>query len=96
MEDETFLTWTFQEEGPEDEEIRRRFGPAEGSSGGGAGDPRAISSEGHRRQFEDFVGAIRENRPPLCDGAEARAAVAIITSIYRSAREGKAVNLGSV
>jgi UDP-N-acetyl-2-amino-2-deoxyglucuronate dehydrogenase len=61
---------------------------------GGASDPRAISSEGHRRQFEDFVTAIRENRPPRIDGAEARSAVAIITAIYRSAREQRSVIVG--
>ncbi|MGH9362650.1 MAG: Gfo/Idh/MocA family protein, partial [Thermoanaerobaculia bacterium] len=94
MEDETILSWRFQEEGPEDAEIRRRFGPREGLSGGGAGDPRAIDSEGHRRQFEDFVQAIREDRPPRVDGSEARAAVSIITSIYRSAREGREVEVG--
>ena len=93
LEDETILSWRFQSEGPEDEEIRRRFGPREGLSGGGASDPRAISSEGHRRQFEDFVEAIRQGRPPRVDGSEARAAVAIITSIYRSAREGREITV---
>jgi UDP-N-acetyl-2-amino-2-deoxyglucuronate dehydrogenase len=91
LEDETILSWTFKAEAAGDAEIRRRFGPREGLSGGGAADPRAIDSEGHRRQFEDFVAAIREDRPPAVDGAEARAAVAIITSIYRSSREGREV-----
>jgi predicted dehydrogenase len=93
MEDETILSWRFRGEGPEDDEIRRRYGPREGLSGGGAADPRAIDCEGHRRQFEDFVAAIQEDRPPRVDGSEARAAVAIITSIYRSAGEGRAVRI---
>jgi len=93
MEDETILSWQFREESPEDEGIRKAHGPREGLSGGGAGDPKAIDSEGHRRQFEDFTAAIREGRPPAIDGAQARDAVAIITSIYRSAREGRMVSV---
>ena len=46
MEDETFLAWKFQDEGPGDGDVRRRFGPREGLPGGGAGDPKAIDSEG--------------------------------------------------
>jgi len=93
MEDETILTWDFESPRPEDDDIRARFGPRDGLSGGGAGDPSAIDFEGHRRQFEDFVGAIRQDRAPFCDGGEARAAVDIITSIYRSARERCVVTL---
>lgn len=93
MEDESFHTWQFRNETPEDDAIRNRFSPARGGPSGGATDPRAINSEGHRRQFEDFVSAIRENRPPRIDGAEARAAVAIITAIYRSARQHQVVSI---
>ncbi|MFH0991210.1 MAG: Gfo/Idh/MocA family oxidoreductase [bacterium] len=93
MEDESFPTWQFRNETPEDENIRRQFGGAGVQLSGGATDPRAINSEGHRRQFEDFVSAIRENRLPKIDGAEARAAVAIITAIYRSAQEHRVVSV---
>ena len=93
MEDETLVEWTFQDELPEDDEIRARFGPREGVSQGGAADPKAISSEGHRRQFEDFLKAIREGNKPFCDGVEGRNAVSVITSIYRSSREGRAVDV---
>lgn len=93
MEDETILAWQFQDEESADGEIRRKYGPREDVSGGGAGDPRAISFEGHRLQFEDFVRAIRTGGRPYCSGEDARAAVAIITSIYRSAREGRPVRV---
>jgi predicted dehydrogenase len=93
MEDETILAWRFEEEEPGDAEIRSRFGPREGLPGGGAGDPRAIDSEGHRRQLDDFVRAIRTGGRPYCGGEDGRAAVAIITGIYRSAREGRVVRL---
>lgn len=92
LEDETILSWRFQDEGPADEEIRRKYGK-ESASGGGAGDPRAISFEGHRLQFEDFVRAIRTKGRPYCSGEDARAAVAVITSIYRSAKEGRQITV---
>ncbi len=91
MEDETILNWQFADETPEDDEIRSKYGPREGLSGGGAADPKAISYEDHRRQFADFATALAEGRKPFCDGVEGRAPVAVITSIYRSAREGRAV-----
>jgi len=93
LEDETILSWRFQDEGPADEEIRKKYGPRENLSGGGAGDPRAISFEGHRLQFEDFVRAIRTGTRPYCGGEDARDAVAVITSIYRAAREGRVVQV---
>jgi UDP-N-acetyl-2-amino-2-deoxyglucuronate dehydrogenase len=93
LEDETIRTWKFRSPAPEDESIRARFGHREGLSSGGATDPRAIDSEGHRRQFEDLVSAIRENRAPVIDGAEARCAVAVVTSIYLSARESRVVRV---
>jgi len=92
MEDETIVTWAFQDEETGDEEIRRKYGKA-GSVAAGAGDPRAISFEGHQRQFEDFVRAIRTKTRPFCAGEDARAAVAVITSIYRAAREGRPVRV---
>jgi predicted dehydrogenase len=43
----------------------------------------------HQRIFEDFIEAIRTGRTPACDAREARASVAIIQAIYRSAKSGK-------
>jgi predicted dehydrogenase len=93
MEDDTFTTWRFQDEGPADEQVRKAYGPQENKAGAGAGDPRAISFEGHRLQFEDFVKAIRTGGRPYCNGEDARAAVAVITSIYRSARESRPIRV---
>ncbi len=42
----------------------------------------------HARQFEDFVGAIRDGREPLVSGGEGRRAVAVIRALYESARDG--------
>ena len=93
MEDETIVDWQFEKATPEDEDIRSRFGPREGLSGGGAADPTAIDSEGHRRQFEDFVGAIQAGKQPFCDGVDGRSSVAVITSIYRAAKERRIVTV---
>lgn len=96
LEDETIVSWQFEGEEPGDAAIREAHGPGTELSGGGAADPRAISSEGHRRQFADFVDALRAGRKPYCTGEDGRAAVAIITSIYRSAREGRMVRVESM
>ena len=41
---------------------------------------------GHQAVIEDFLAAIRENRAPLCDGAEGRRSVALVEAIYRAAK----------
>ncbi len=58
---------------------------------GGASDPMAISIDGHLAQYRDFIDAIHKNREPLVDGIEGRKALEIVLAIYRSSREGKAV-----
>ncbi|MEM3373458.1 MAG: Gfo/Idh/MocA family oxidoreductase [Candidatus Anstonellales archaeon] len=93
MEDEEFKVWKFKNETEEDEEIRKKYSSKEGSVSGGASDPRAINSEGHRKIYEDFINAIRENREPLINGFEGRDAVAIITAIYKSAKEQKPIDV---
>ncbi len=45
----------------------------------------------HALQIQDFLRAIRDNRPPLVTGEEGRVVVAMFTGIYRSQREGRAV-----
>jgi predicted dehydrogenase len=47
----------------------------------------------HRRQFEDFIAAIREDRPPLVDGEEGLKALEIVLAVYSSAREKRPVEL---
>ncbi len=79
--------WEFAEAQPEDDDIRR--GDESGKIGGGTADPKAISTEGHRRLVEDLVGAIREKRQPMIPGAEARRAVSLVLAIYESARTGR-------
>ncbi len=92
LEEETLKAWDFAESLPEDEEIRKKFG-AGTETGGGAADPGAISFEGHRRQFEEFITSLEQGRSPLVDGREAKKAVEIIQAIYTSANKGVPVRL---
>jgi predicted dehydrogenase len=92
LEEETLKAWDFAESLPEDEKIRKKFG-AGTETGGGAADPGAISFEGHRRQFEEFITSLEQGRSPLVDGREAKKAVEIIQAIYTSAKKGAPVRL---
>lgn len=92
MEEENIVHWCFAEETEEDEKIRQEFADRT-KTGGGVSDPAAISHEGHRRQFVDFIQALEEQREPLVNGEEARKAVEIILAIYKSNEEGRPVTL---
>jgi len=58
----------------------------------GSANPAAISNEGHRRQIEDMMRAVIENRPPMIDGREGRKSLELVTALYASAVEGRAVS----
>lgn len=55
------------------------------AKGDGRADPMAISFDGHARQMNDFVIAIKEDKNVLCDGRSARVAVDCLNKIYRKA-----------
>lgn len=59
----------------------------------GARDPGAISSEGHYRQIQDMVDAIREDREPLVSGVDGLRAVQLILAIYQSSKEGRPIEI---
>lgn len=83
--------WDFVDALPGDEAIRTAKDLAE--LGSGASVPGAISFEGHRRQIQDLIDAVRERRPVAIDGHEARKAVALIRGLYASAQRGTPVRL---
>ncbi len=91
LEDDRIVRWEFREARPEDDAIRA--GGAANALGSGASDPKAINTEGHRRQLQDLVDALRENRPPALDGREGRKAVALVAAIYAAAGSGRPVRL---
>lgn len=83
--------WDFRDPQPGDDAIRAAKDSAE--LGSGASEPGAISFEGHRRQIQDLIDAVRERRPVAIDGHEARKAVALIRGMYASAERGTPVKL---
>lgn len=91
LEDDRIVRWEFREAHPGDDAIRAA-GQA-GNPGSGASNPAGIGTEGHRRQLQDFVDAIREGRPHALDGREGRKAVAFVHALYESARRGVPVKL---
>ncbi len=91
LEDDRIARWEFREPRPEDEAIRA--GGAANALGSGASDPKAINTEGHRRQLQDLVDALREHRTPTLDGREGRKAVAFVNALYASAAAGTPVKL---
>ncbi len=60
----------------------------------GASDPMAISLTPFERQFTDLGEAIRTGRQPVVSGEEGYRALELVTSVYRSCREGQKVVLG--
>ena len=91
LEDDHIVHWDFRDEQPDDDAIRAKKVDAKMRSGASA--PGAISFEGHRRQIQDLIDAVRDNRPLAIDGREARKAVALIRGLYASAESGAPVKL---
>ena len=86
--EEQLVSWRFRVELVDDTAVRERFG-GQSATTGGAADPMAINYSCHTRNFDDFLAAVREGRPPPLDGVEGRKAVAIVEACYKSARTGK-------
>lgn len=89
LEDDRIVRWQFDDEQPGDEAIRTM---ESGTIVGGSSDPRAIGFQGHRILIEDLLGAIRDKRPPMIPGSEARNAVRLILAAYESARTGRPIS----
>ena len=51
-----------------------------------ASSPVVSDFRGHQAVLEDFLQAIKNDRPPLCDETEGRRSVALIEAIYRASR----------
>ncbi|GEO25359.1 oxidoreductase [Alicyclobacillus acidoterrestris] len=50
----------------------------------------------HRRQFEDMIEAIRENKEPLVNGEESLKVLRLILAMYESARTNRPIYLSQV
>jgi len=55
--------------------------------------PTAFGTEGHKRQFKDFVQALQNDTKPMIDVHEGRRPVDVILSIYESSKKGEKVFL---
>lgn len=58
---------------------------SETAAAGAGGDPRGIAASGHIALVRDFIGALRDNRPPLVDGREGMRSLAAVLQIYQAA-----------
>lgn len=92
LEEQDITYWRFDPPDPKDENVLERFTERR-SDAGGAADPAGISHVGHRKQFEDFLAAIAEDRPPLVDAQEGIKSLEIILAIYASSAERRPVSL---
>ncbi|NLE28661.1 MAG: gfo/Idh/MocA family oxidoreductase, partial [Phycisphaerae bacterium] len=81
----------FAQPEPDDEKIIKEFGAP--PIVGGASDPKAISADNHRRNFETFLKALDDGVEPELNGVEARKAVQIVLAVYESARTGRPVEI---
>lgn len=90
--EDSFTTWQFAEERPEDQQIREQFSKVKGL--GSAADPAAISYENHKRNFQAFIDSLESGEDFNISGSEACKAVQVILAIYKSTKEHKAVKLG--
>jgi predicted dehydrogenase len=59
----------------------------------GSANPASISTEGHRRQIEDMMQAVIENRAPMIDGREGRKSLEVVVALYQSAASGQPVKV---
>jgi predicted dehydrogenase len=78
--------------GEEEEELAQL---TEKDSSNASADPLALDVAGHRRQMEDLVHALQENREPTISGREGLKAMEVILAVYQSAREKRLVELHS-
>lgn len=93
LEEGRIVVWKLAD-GTQEEE--RAMLNLESQQGSGAADPTAIGYEMHRRQIVDLIEAIRTDRSPAIEGAEARKAVEIIRAIYLAASEQRLITLPSI
>jgi len=75
------------------QEIRSPISVKNSQVSSGASDPTSIGHENHKTVILDMINSIRENRSPMVDGQEARKAVEVITTLYKSSQEKKLIHL---
>ncbi len=84
--------WKLEDVGEEEEELNQL---TEKDTSNASADPLALDVGGHRRQIEDLVEALQNNRDPAISGREGLKAIEIILAIYHSSREKRMVEIRS-
>jgi predicted dehydrogenase len=90
MAGERIAVWQFEDELPDDEEIRQ-IGSADVATA--AGDAAGLAHHDHMRLIEDFIEAVQTGRPPGVPISEGRASLEIALAMYKSADEDNWVGL---
>jgi predicted dehydrogenase len=86
MEEDEIIFYEF-----EDKSIK--FECNKGIGIGSSKNPQDIATTGHLMQIAEFVDCVKNNKKHFIDCEEGKKAVKIITSIYTSAKEDKAIYL---
>jgi len=50
--------------------------------------PLAMSSNSHEANIRDFIGAVQDDRAPLCPGEDSLRVVRLLNRIYEKAKVG--------
>ena len=90
LEEGEIVTWKLKDAAPGEEEAMLNL---KEDAATGASDPTAIGFEMHRRQVQDLVKAVRQDRDPAIAGAEGRHAIEIVRAAYAAAEGGGEVVL---
>lgn len=93
-QDDVLLQWKMRDETEDDEQIRKLYGPKDGSHVGVSSDPNALGAYGHHGHVEDLVKCIETGCQPYITLESAKHAVEIVNAIFESGRTGKEVVIG--
>jgi UDP-N-acetyl-2-amino-2-deoxyglucuronate dehydrogenase len=88
IEQDSIVSWDVRDGGSEAVRTGTAAAPSEAASS-----PIVSDVGPHSAVIADFVQAIREGRPPRCDGREGRRSVALVQAIYEASRTGRSVDV---
>lgn len=91
LEDEKIVRWEFRDGRPEDADVASLMAQTERSAGGSA--TNLIGHDGHQRQIEQIIIALRNGLPMPIGGDQARNSVALVRALYDSADRGVPIRL---
>jgi len=90
MTGEKMATWTFEDDQPEDEAIRRLGDESQATAAGGAAD---FGFADHQVVVEDFIEAVNTDRDVIIPVASVRPTLEMVLAMYQSAAKGTSVDL---